>query len=668
MNDFNEIINHLDSYGSNEIYNCSPHRCFQLLSSHKEGIKILHLNIRSINKNFSYVLVLLSILQMRCDVVVLSECWLSKATSIPQIQGFTAYHTSNIINQNDGVVVYIRSDLKHNVMEPLFTEANCLVSKLNSETVIVALYRPPSFRHTVSFLDSLNNILTSVSSYKNVVVVGDININICPNNNDPHYNEYMNLTASHGLLPAYTSPTRENNCLDHTMIKVKSSVASYILDTHITDHAPILVCLKIYQSPNKKSKLTTRIDHPNVVSEISNTDFSPVFLSKDPNIATDLLIKTITSIIQKNTQNRLVSSKLVTIKPWITQGLLKCIRNRDNMHKNHLKSPDNYTLKITYLRYRNFCNKLLKRLKTNYEKNEFAKAKNNPKATWKVINDVINKQTSKPPPTDLLTLSGLDEKSSINKVNEFFANVGKNLAERHENISTCKEHLPFLRDDTQTNSLVLLSPDLDEVERIIVSLRTDSAGGWDGIPTRIIKASRQFLVPVITHICDLCITNGVFPRSLKKAIVYPIHKGGDRDSVNNYRPISVLPALSKILEKALNSRLVNFMDTHGVLSNNQYGFRRKKSCEDAVAAFVDNAVDILDSGSRCLGIFLDLSKAFDTVSVPILLAKLERIGVRGPALAIFKSYLSERTQCVKIDTYVCVTNSHYLLECPKAPF
>lgn len=122
--------------------------------------------------------------------------------------------------------------------------------------------------------------------------------------------------------------------------------------------------------------------------------------------------------------------------------------------------------------------------------------------------------------------------------------------------------------------------------------------------------------------------------------------------MNNYRPISILPALSKILEKLLNIRLTSFLERYHSLAANQFGFRPCRSTEDAVSSFINKVVDKLDNRQKCLGIFLDIRKAFDTVSVPHLLVRMESIGIRGYAPRIFKDYLSERNQCVKIDCHV----------------
>lgn len=198
------------------------------------------------------------------------------------------------------------------------------------------------------------------------------------------------------------------------------------------------------------------------------------------------------------------------------------------------------------------------------------------------------------------------------------------------------------------NSLSLLKTDEEEVDCIIKDLRGNSAPGWDSIPPKLVKAASHALLKPITHICNLAMSTGTFPKALKKAIVHPIYKSGDRDGVTNYRPISVLPVISKILEKILYKNLSRLLDKYQIISKNQFGFRKGISTEDAVTALLDIVVDKLDSKQKCLGIFLDLSKAFDTVSVPILLAKLESIGVRGDAHKIFKDFLLNRTQCVKI--------------------
>ncbi|CAG9112155.1 unnamed protein product [Plutella xylostella] len=240
---------------------------------------------------------------------------------------------------------------------------------------------------------------------------------------------------------------------------------------------------------------------------------------------------------------------------------------------------------------------------------------------------------------------------SVDHVNDYFASVGKRLAEKitsgHGDIDKAIKQninsIPIL-----SNTFVLSETDNREVEITLKLLKDDCAVGWDSIPAKVLKSSSNVLVPLMTHICNLSFRSGIFPESFKIAIIHPIHKGGNMDSVNNYRPISVLPAMSKILEKLINARLIKFFAKYNILSDNQYGFRMNRSTQDAILNLTDTVVRKLDSNCKCIGIFLDLAKAFDTVSIPTLLDKLERVGFRDGSLKLFNSYLTNRQQMVRI--------------------
>ena len=188
-----------------------------------------------------------------------------------------------------------------------------------------------------------------------------------------------------------------------------------------------------------------------------------------------------------------------------------------------------------------------------------------------------------------------------------------------------------------------------EIIKTIKSLKNTNSLGPDNFPTKFIKLSASLIAPALVKIFNLSIKTGVYPDTLKAAKVIPIFKKGDPTSVNNYRPISVLSPINKIFEKILYARLIKYIDKSKLLYKYQYGFRKNHSTEHALIELCDQIRLSMGQGQMTCGIFIDLSKAFDTVNHQILLDKLDHYGIRGHALELFKSYLSNRKQYVNIE-------------------
>lgn len=164
----------------------------------------------------------------------------------------------------------------------------------------------------------------------------------------------------------------------------------------------------------------------------------------------------------------------------------------------------------------------------------------------------------------------------------------------------------------------------------------------------IIKETINYVIKPFTYICNQSFSMGTFPSKMKIAKVVPIYKNGNKHFFNNYRPISLLPQFSKISEKLFVVRLDNFLDKFNLI-NEQYGFRANRSTSMAVTALVEDIATAIDNKEFAIGVFIDLSKAFDTIDHERLLKKMYRFGVRGPAYVWIQSYLCDRYQYVHIN-------------------
>ena len=191
-----------------------------------------------------------------------------------------------------------------------------------------------------------------------------------------------------------------------------------------------------------------------------------------------------------------------------------------------------------------------------------------------------------------------------------------------------------------------------EIRKIIINLPNKKSSGYNQIDNVLFKKLCHDLEHPLSILLNRSLSEGTFPSCMKLAEVVPLYKSKDHDLCTNYRPISLLITLSKVLEKVVYSHTYNYLNDSGQFYESQYGFRQKHSCEHAKQELVGNVLKGFEHGKNTLAIFLDLSKAFDTISHPVLFAKLEKYGVCSVCLDWFRSYLTDcmmRVKCCSTD-------------------
>lgn len=625
----------------------NPEDCMKIITPNF-NFRVLSMNIRSISKNFNEFLVYLRRLNITFDVLVLTECRLNDSSIIDNLPGYNTYHTNQNINQNGGVVAYVKDSWNAVVSEPTFNDSCCLVIDIPKVATILGIYRSPSFRNTSNFLSSLDEKLSSFKDKQCLIVIGDINIDLL----SPDSEEYLCLYTEHSFDQAITKPTRSNACLDHISIKSDLPAVGIVCESDITDHKIVIAGLGAKSPKNIPTRFRQVIDHNSVAEELSKTDWSVVTEQSETDAAANIFLSILNNAILNNSKTIKLSKSKLVIEPWMTPGLIRCARNRDKLHMKLKSDPQNEILKLTYTRYRNFYKNLIRKVKTEYDKSELQSNMKNSKMLWNKIKKICNIKTKSNNATELTTINN-NPIESLNITNKYFASVGHNLANNILKKNNFTEHELALNTKSKesSTSLFLEPTDPNEIITIINSLKIESAPGLDGITPLLLKNTKNIIAEPLAHIFNLSITNGCFPEAWKTSSITPIHKDGPRSCPENYRPISLLSILSKILERIVNNRLVKFIESRNLLSPRQFGFRHYKSTEDAVVLLSDLVSQYLDSGNGCIGVFLDLAKAFDTVSSKILLSKLQQFGIRGIALDWFNSYLSGRKQLVKIGSH-----------------
>ena len=316
------------------------------------------------------------------------------------------------------------------------------------------------------------------------------------------------------------------------------------------------------------------------------------------------------------------------------------------LHKN----PDP-VLREMHRKYRNTLNRAIGRAKQNYYNKLFIDNKSRPDKLWNAIRELTHIKPCKSTiPNNLNTENGVihNHERMAELFNDFFINVGKNLADAIKPIES-QQSQSVSSAPSSLKSFYISSTTEDEVAALISSLSNKKAKRVGDIDTFYVKISKHIISPLLCKLFNFAITQGIYPNALKLAEVIPIYKKGDVNNVNNYRPISILSQFNKIFEKLISCRLTQFLEKFNLLSDHQFGFRKNYSTAYAINNIYDKIIKNIDKDQFSCCLFLDLSKAFDTVDHNILLFKMNKhFGIRGIALDLFASYLNNRRQYTKI--------------------
>jgi hypothetical protein len=605
---------------------------------------IVHFNAQSLSNSAHFDEFCFSFVGSGVNIIAVSETFLKPGIKA-ELPGYNVIRNDRIGKGGGGVAVYVENSLEAKTLSlspPEYTkkpEYIILEIKLQADKLLFAcVYRPPKVGFLEQFVDEL---CLFIPNYKYLVICGDINARFGSGSGETENIETLLRSCNVTCLPFGNTFHTEScdSALDIMATNCNENIVDYdkISVPGFSAHDLLYACINL-STPRAKPKIIcyrdmNNIDEEKLKVDVEALDWSNLFACKEIDGKVDIFNDTLLKLFDKHAPLKSVKVKH-KYNPWIDDDIIILTQKRDAAWKKYAKSKLPADREI-FRALRNKCKQEIRNAKLRYCHSVFDHNLSS-KEMWSAIR----------------TLG-----AGKNKCTNINCNISPDILNQHylsvasvtdqELVDECISEY-MLMDDVSHENFYFMSVKPEDVIEAVMSI-TSKAVGVDGISVAMLKLCLIFIIPVLCHIFDYSLQHGVFPQAWKKAKVLPIPKVSSPTEPKDYRPVSILCVLAKVLEKIVHKQVSKYLNEFNIVNSCQSGFRKEHSTITALAHVTDCIREAIDNRELSLLILFDFSKAFDRVHHKLLLAKLRQLGFSQFVLLWFESYLSNRLQQVWID-------------------
>lgn len=623
------------------------------MEKHK-GFTIATLNTRSLEPRMSEVKEILRTTKL--DILAITETWCDDTKCrVLEVDDYTIVRKDRN-RRGGGVLLYIRNgieykernDLEHPDIEATWIELSTLLNK--QKTLVAVYYRPPDkkqeyYNSTVDMLDK------AYLEGKQLIVLGDFNwdYNLGQNYEKNPVRYLEDLTGTQQLVEDYTRVTKTTKTTIDLILSSSPNDHLYtgICQTSGSDHYMPYTIIKAKRVKTIHKTATFRnykdlddFDKWDEFLEDLEEALTDLKLNndRDPNsITTEKAWETFkTTLNTKSDTYAPIESKRLRSnhKHWVTPEIIKIMHERDRLHRKATQTNDD-NLWSNYKRLRNRVVTLVRKEQKKAMEELVESRKKDPTKFWKDLTNMLPRK---------INMASIPKNLSLDDLNMYFSTIGgKNITEME--YKKAKKGMPW-KGDISIHNFSIQEIRKCDVEELLQKLPDKPNLDILSIDCRILRKSAEIIAAPLTWIFNKSIQEGIVPQEWKNAKVSPAYKNkGDKDDPGNYRPISVVGHIPKLIEKLIGGQFINYLTSNALITKDQSAYLKGHSTQSSLHKLMDDILENADEGEVTAACFLDISKCFDSICHDFLLQKLKNYGIREN-LSWFTSYLTDRTQQV----------------------